>query len=259
MKVAWAGAVALALVAVVSGLAEARDKDGSFAVKGVGNESCGALLQAFKEKKPGVEAYINWLEGFLTGLNDATPQTYDTAPWHSPVILFELTARYCDQNREARLIQAAKAVEEVLRPFRLTQRSPVVEIKVGERTMRHYQDTIRRAQELLIKAGVLTGKADGAWGPKTQQAFEAYQERSGLKKTGLPDQETLFKLFFEARQASLSEGSSPSPGARSQQPAPRQQSAPARQPTGSRQGTSGGAQAQGQAPAAQPPLNLQVR
>jgi hypothetical protein len=259
MRLIRAGAVTLALVFSVSAAAEARDKDGSFAVKGVGNETCGALLQAFKEKKPGVEAYINWLEGFLTGLNDATPQTYDTAPWQSPVILFELTARYCDQNREARLIQAAKAVEEVLRPFRLVQRSPVVEIKVGERTMRHYQDTIRRAQELLIKAGVLTGKADGSWGPKTQQAFEAYQERSGLKKTGLPDQETLFKLFFEARQASLTEGSSSGSAARSQQPATRQQSAPARQSTGSRQATGAGAQPQGQGPTPQPPLNLQIR
>ncbi len=254
MNVLRAGAVVLALATAATGSAFARDKDGSFAVKGVGNETCAALLQAFKEKKPGVEAYINWLEGFLTGLNDATPQTYDTAPWQSPVILFELTARYCDQNKEARLIQAAKAVEQVIRPFRLAQRSPVVEIKVGDRTMRHYQDTIRRAQEILIKAGLLTGKADGSWGPKTQQAFEAYQERSGLKKTGLPDQETLFKLFFEARQAALAEE-------------PRGQQAPARQPARQQQqpqqgGTrppaaaSGG---QGQAPASQPSLNLQVR
>jgi hypothetical protein len=245
----------LVLALAFNGSVVARDKDGSFAVKGVGNETCAALLQAFKEKKPGVEAYINWLEGFLTGLNDATPQTYDTAPWQSPVILFELTARYCDQNKEARLIQAAKAVEQVLRPFRLAQRSPVVEIKVGDRTMRHYQDTIRRAQELLIKAGLLTGKADGAWGPKTQQAFEAYQERSGLKKTGLPDQETLFKLFFEARQAALAEEPPATQPARSPQQGNRQQSSPARSSGGGRSGETGSAQA----PAAQPPLNLQVR
>lgn len=255
MKLVHAGAGALVLALAFTGTVAARDKDGSFAVKGVGNETCAALLQAFKEKKPGVEAYINWLEGFLTGLNDATPQTYDTAPWQSPVILFELTARYCDQNKEARLIQAAKAVEQVLRPFRLAQRSPVVEIKVGDRTMRHYQDTIRRAQELLIKAGLLTGKADGAWGPKTQQAFEAYQERSGLKKTGLPDQETLFKLFFEARQAALAEEPPATQPARSQQQGNRQQSAPARSSGAGRSGETGGAQA----PAAQPPLNLQVR
>lgn len=246
MKLLRAGGLALVLMIVAEQPLSARDKDGSFAVKGVGNESCAALLQAFKEKKPGVEAYINWLEGFLTGLNDATPQTYDTAPWQSPVILFELTARYCDQNREARLIQAAKAVELVLRPYRLAQRSPVVEINVGERTIRHYQDTIRRAQEILIKNGLLTGRADGAWGPKTQQAFEAYQERSGLKKTGVPDQETLFKLFFEARQAALTEGSQP-------QPAGRQPALPS---SGGRPGreTQGGKGSVGT-----PSLNLQVR
>jgi hypothetical protein len=255
MKLAHAGTGALTLLLVSIGAVHARDKDGTFAVKGVGNETCAALLQAFKEKKPGLEAYINWFEGYLTGLNDATPQTYDTAPWQSPVILFELTARYCDQNKEARLIQAAKAVEQVLRPFRLAQRSPVVEIKVGDRIMRHYQDTIRRAQELLIKAGLMTGKADGAWGPKTQQAFEAYQERSGLRKTGLPDQETLFKLFFEARQAALTEEEPARETGRSQQQGNRLQSAPARSPSGGRSGETGAAQP----PGAQPPLNLQLR
>lgn len=253
MQLVRAGGLALALLTIASQPLSARDKDGSFAVKGVGNETCAALLQAFKEKKPGVEAYINWLEGFLTGLNDATPQTYDTAPWQSPVVLFELTARYCDQNKEARLIQAAKAVEEVIRPWRLAQRSPVVEIKVGERTMRHYQDTIRRAQEILIKGGLLSGKADGSWGPKTQQAFEAYQERSGLKKTGLPDQETLFKLFFEARQAALAQEPPAAQPSRPRQPASGQQATPARR------ANTGEGQAPAQPPGGQPPLNLQVR
>jgi ABC-type sugar transport system substrate-binding protein len=248
MRRSAAGAVALALTLAVAGAAAARDKDGAFAVKGVGNETCAALLQAFKDKKPGVEAYINWLEGYLTGLNDVSPQTYDTAPWQSPVILFELTARYCDQNKDARLIAAAKAVEQLIRPFRLAQRSPPVEIKVGERSIRHYQDTLRRAQDLLIKAGLLTGKADGSWGPKTQQAFEAYQERSGLKKTGLPDQETLFKLFFEARQAAAP--TEPAPV----RPAARQPAPPARQGQGSQRPPASG-QGQGQ----QPPLNLQVQ
>lgn len=255
MRLAHLGTGVVTLALVFVGPVHARDKNGTFAVKGIGNETCAALLQAFKEKKPGVEAYINWLEGYLTGLNDATPQTYDTAPWQSPVILFELSARYCDQNKEARLIQAAKAVEQVLRPFRLAQRSPVVEIKVGDRIMRHYQDTIRRAQELLIKAGLMTGKADGIWGPKTQQAFEAYQERSGLKKTGLPDQETLFKLFFEARQAALTEEEPVNQPARSRQQRNRQQSAPARSPNGGRSDETGAAQA----PGPQPRLNLQLR
>lgn len=254
-----AGAAALALSLLATSPLQARDKDGSFAVKGLGNETCGALMQAFKDKKPGVEAYINWLEGYITGLNDATAQTYDLAPWQSPVVLFELTARYCSQNEGHRLIQAAKAIEEVIRPFKLAQRSPVVEIKAGERTMKHYQETIRRAQDILIKQGLLTGRADGSWGPKTQQAFEAYQERSGLKKTGLPDQETLFKLFFEARQAALQqEPQQAQPTARSQQPAsqgsrPQQGQAQQRQPQ--RQGqTQGGGQG-----GAQPPLDLQLR
>lgn len=244
MRSLAAGALALALTLFSAGSAVARDKESAFAVKGVGNETCAALLQAFKEKKPGVEAYINWLEGYLTGLNDALPQTYDTAPWQSPVILFELSARFCDRNPDERLIAAAKAVEQVIRPFRLAQRSPLVEIKVGDRSMRHYKDTLRRAQELLIEAGLLSGKADGAWGPKTQQAFEAYQERSGLKKTGLPDQETLFKLFFESRQAALQRESA--------RPPARQPAAPARQGQSSQRPA---AASQGQ----QPPLNLQVR
>ena len=53
---------------------------------------------------------------------------------------------------------------------------------------------IRRAQQLLIDLGLLTGVADGKVGPLTTAALNAFQEQNGLVKTGALDEATLRKM-----------------------------------------------------------------
>jgi localization factor PodJL len=48
----------------------------------------------------------------------------------------------------------------------------------------HINDTVLTAQELLLQLGFQPGKPDGIFGPRTMAAIRAYQEKSGLPKTG---------------------------------------------------------------------------
>ncbi len=55
-------------------------------------------------------------------------------------------------------------------------------------------DSLRPAQQRLIDLGLLNGKADGAYGPKTEAALLAYQQQNGLEASGHLDQATLDAL-----------------------------------------------------------------
>ena len=59
-------------------------------------------------------------------------------------------------------------------------------------------EALKRVQQQLISLGILNDKADGIYGPKTEAALKAFQARSGLPQTGLPDPATLNALNLAA-------------------------------------------------------------
>ena len=54
---------------------------------------------------------------------------------------------------------------------------------------------VAELQQALIELGYLTGKADGDFGEKTEQAVKAFQEKNRLPADGLAGRRTLKKLF----------------------------------------------------------------
>lgn len=222
---------ALVLTLVPLAPLDAAEKNGSAAIRGIGSETCESFTKAYSEKAQGLVLYESWLDGFISSLNLATANVYDVAPWQGRPILFYLTDGFCKENPKAKLFEAAQWMRTFFKPFEMAKRSDPVEAKVGEKSIRLYGEVLRRAQEILIQNGLLQDKADGIWGAKSQAAFEGYQERTGMTKTGLPDQETLFRLFVEAQQKKVGAAQPPRSGgtARQSQPAAAQRQAPAAQ------------------------------
>lgn len=56
-------------------------------------------------------------------------------------------------------------------------------------------DTVKKIQEKLIELGVLSGSADGSFGPGTESAVITFQQNNGLESSGIVDEETYKKLF----------------------------------------------------------------
>jgi len=54
--------------------------------------------------------------------------------------------------------------------------------------------TVRQLQILLEQARLYRGRIDGTWGPLTEHALTAYQQKNGLQTTGKLDQATLEAL-----------------------------------------------------------------
>jgi hypothetical protein len=191
------------LVAAAAALAAlpalAADKDGAFVPKGVGLDSCKVVNEVAQKQPNDLALLASWFDGYITAVNTMSQNLYDVAPWQEPRTIVSLVLQHCSQNPDDKIANVAPKLVEFLAPGRLETRSNVVDAKVGDKTVKIYAAVLKKAQEALIKEGHLSGAADGSFGPKTRAALEAFQQKNSITKTGLPDQETLFRLFAPRR------------------------------------------------------------
>lgn len=175
--------------------ARGADSGGQFAVEGIGGSTCESFVAAKSESSDAYWMFLGWLDGYMTGINQYAPGTYDITPWQSQSLLAALFEKFCARNPGANFFAVANKMVIELRDDRLRESSAPVVAAVGERSIGVYRETLRRAQVVLKDSGHYKGKVDGLFGPNTQRALESYQKQAGLTVTGLPDQATLFKLL----------------------------------------------------------------
>jgi hypothetical protein len=191
-------ALATALIVAFASPAMAADEDGDFAVKGAGLEPCKAYLSARENESPEYLVYRTWLNGFVTGYNMQTADTYDVAPLHSIDDLSAALARVCQNNPDKPLINAAAGVVQGLQPARTTRQSQSVEIDAGDTTIAIPANLLARVQQRLKAQGLYDGPIDAKYGPGTRGALEAYQDQAGMEATGLPNRRTIVRLMQQS-------------------------------------------------------------
>ncbi|SNB52454.1 Putative peptidoglycan binding domain-containing protein [Arboricoccus pini] len=189
-------ALAIALGGVATS-AMAADSQGRYLPKGFGLDRCKDFSAAAKQGEEKVLPIASWLNGYITAFNTFNNDVYDVAPWQREGVLLSIIAGYCDTHAEEPLATVAQKLMASFMPTRLSNLSQPIEAKSGDQTVRVFPEVLKQAQDALIKEGMLTGTSDGSFGPKTKTAFESFQAKAGIKKSGLPDQETLFRLFAD--------------------------------------------------------------
>ncbi len=175
--------------------ARGADPGGQFAVEGIGGSTCESFVATKSESSNAYWMFLGWLDGYMTGINQYSPETYDITPWQSQNLLSVLFEKFCARNPGATFFAVANKMIVELRDDRLRESSAPVVAAVGERSIGVYREILRRVQVLLKEDGHYRGKVDGLFGPNTRRALESYQKQVGLTVTGLPDQATLFKLL----------------------------------------------------------------
>lgn len=195
MGATLAAALACSAALAWSPPARAAAADGQSAVRGIGGEDCAAFVSAVADRKQGAFVFAGWLDGYISAVNRLNPETFDSMPWQSTNTLMALINNHCTANPQDMLFSVVRGLMDFYAAQHMAAASPRVDAAAGEKSITVYREIMRRAQEALAKAGVYSGTADGLYGPKTRAAFEAFQEQAGLAKSGLPDQETLFRLF----------------------------------------------------------------
>lgn len=197
--------LALIFAAMVPVAARSASEDGRFAVKGVGVQTCKEFTEEFKERSSRYLLFGGWLDGYISAVNRMKKGTFDATPWQSTDVMLALVNNHCSQRPDERFFAVVTAMLQFFEDQQLTVDSEKVETAAGENKLTVYRTVLRRAQEALAEEGAYSGAADGLYGPKTRTAFETFQEKRGLPKTGLPDQQTLFVLFAQPKAAQPSQ------------------------------------------------------
>lgn len=175
--------------------AQAADARGAYAVhEAAGLRSCADALRA-RLDGAAPAALSAWVQGVLTGINMALPNTFDIAPFRGDPALPDLVMRRCEASPEAPLHAVLFQVVNALVPLRLEQAAPTVAMTVGGRTVLLAEPTVRQVQQALIQRGFLRQqRLDGQYTAAVRAALAAFQEAERLPVTGLPDPETLLRL-----------------------------------------------------------------
>ncbi len=193
-RMRWSAALGLALGMVVTG-AQGADSQGRFGIKGVGGTHCESYLKAFDTKDQAYLMYLGWFGGYITAVNQHLPQTFDITPWQSVGLVSMAVANVCRQNPKASTLEATQRVLQGIYPLRLSEGSPMVEVKNDKVTLHLYEAVLKQAQEKLKALGYYKGEPDGKYGRGTRKALEKFQQERKLPVTGLPDQATLLALM----------------------------------------------------------------
>ncbi len=176
--------------------AQAAGEEGPFALEGVGSEPCKQFTRARKDQKSQDYAlFVGWIYGYLSAYNQFNEDTVDIIPWQGFGLLDTFLSNYCQKHPKDAFAAAVGAMTSSVAPMRLQEKSEVVEVSAGDKSVALYEEILRRAQKALAELGYYEGEIDGVYGKETRTAFKEYQRDNDLDVTGLPDQGTLYKLF----------------------------------------------------------------
>lgn len=176
----------------------AADENGKFAIKGGGLQGCDKFLEAIESNSQDIALYGGWIEGFVTAQNQHNENTFDVTPWQTTQTLLQLTRSVCTQAKpDSRFIDAFAGVFRILAPSRLTTESEVVGVTNGENSAVAYREILKRVQTVLRDKGYDIQNDTGEFDEQTVKDLMDYQTKQGLVASGLPDQPTLYSLFFK--------------------------------------------------------------
>lgn len=194
-------AICLFVTTLSSGATFAADKDGNFAIKGAGLQTCEKFNKAFEDQTTDVMLYGGWVDGYLTGKNQHVDGIFDLASWQNTQTLLGLTKSACSQlPSDTQFMTAFDKVVRVLFDTKLGTASDITGLQSGTKQSFVYKATLENLHEALSAQGYEVGPEPGVFDPKTAASLQSFQKDRNLPVSGLPDQRTLFELFVKAKR-----------------------------------------------------------
>lgn len=171
------------------------DNNDRFAPKGAGLISCSTFVE---EHEKGSEAFIifrGWIDGYITAVNQFTPDTFDITAWESTTFLAAVIDNHCRKHPDDSVLSVAMTLVDELYDDRVEQASDYVIAQVESQSVALYAATLVDVQNELNRQDLLDETATGSFTPATVAALREFQATRNLPQTGLPDEKTLWLLL----------------------------------------------------------------
>lgn len=171
---------------------------GAFAIKGIGATDCTVAVREYAAGTPNAMMYGGWIYGYLTAMNQVSPDTFDLAPWQDLNTLTSFVVEFCKKNPKTTFAQATFKMAVALNPQRQKTRTDYIHFPVNGKGYTMYASTIQMVANKLAAKGLLKtkpGSQKPEFTPDMIAALKAFQTSRKLKPTGEPDQQTLFELL----------------------------------------------------------------
>ena len=172
--------------------AGASDKDGQFAVKGIGVLTCGAFVDAKDNKKSSYLHFGGWIEGYISATNKALPSSYDIAPWQTTETIATIAYTACRKAPDANFAGVVDAVVHRLSKSPLKKQSQSIKLSHGKYSLTLPEAILTQVKQRLINLNFMNNEASDE---ELKSALATYQKSKGLTVTSLPDQYTLWNLL----------------------------------------------------------------
>ncbi len=164
------------------------------AVEGPGSLSCQQAITSRAEDRQDYLAIAAWVSGFLSAANAYEEDTHDLTPWQSIELTMAQIDAFCQQQPEARVVEATVAYLSYLRPNRMVEAEDQILIENAGQSLAVYPSVIDSVRAALTERDALDAGGSGYDGEMIE-ALTAYQATEGLPQTGLPDSATLSRLL----------------------------------------------------------------
>lgn len=175
--------------------AQAADDNKIYAVKGAGVAYCSTFIESMQLRDKNYFVYGGWVEGYLTGLNQQLTNTFDLAPWQTTELMLKMIEPICKQNPKKQFHEVVKAMAGQFSQDKILQSGNYIQVEADKNLV--FQDSvITRIKTALVEKGFYEGDDNLGWGEAVITAVKNFQRSQGVEETGLPDQVTLYKLFY---------------------------------------------------------------
>ena len=114
-------ALLLTMMLLFAPVVSAVDGQGQHKIHGIGGLSCSEYLVARGGMHGGTALFMDWLAGYVSAVNQATPLVYDAVGGVEPATMLEWLDGYCQTHQQNLFNDAAFNLLRQLEPLRLTE------------------------------------------------------------------------------------------------------------------------------------------
>ncbi|MDF2178071.1 hypothetical protein P2G88_07375 [Aliiglaciecola sp. CAU 1673] len=149
--------VTLMALLIFTCLAQAKDDDGAFALKGIGTATCNRYIDAAANEKPELLQIAGYVTGYISAYNELSEDTFDLLPWQQMDTLMLLMLQQCRQNPQLTIGMAVSQLARYFSATKLAQQSAMQEITSGGSTFYLYPQVLEQLTKALRERGYASG------------------------------------------------------------------------------------------------------